>query len=373
MNEVIQVKLEELEVGVRKELPFGSFVEKKIVTDKYGSNINIVMISNGLLLFSVILERGMDIGEIFLGKEKITWDKNVESLLHPDHVDLREDGGWDKGFYAAVAAIGPEIFGTPDEVRTVHGTGSYSKTTLESVRIIWDEEQIYIEGTVPIKGYHAEPIYEKNIKILTRYQSSLLVRKDGTRNLTGERQPLDDGYHIQLAGEFASRGGRYVLPTSLDNMLLRDSAPIEKNPFEIYDFHSKLNPIRCYQYVPEKVNRLEEWNELRQYSDFINESGNITAEMIINSEETKASFVIRPLRSFPRSLIAKRAIMEPMYALEPCKTRPNSLRQKAIDGELTYLEPYGQADSWIMLGVSKDDASVLFLKNRIEAAARKEL
>lgn len=370
MNEEIIVRFEELELGVRKELPSGSFVEKKLFTDRYGRHINIVMISNGLLIFSVLLERGMDIGEIFLGEEKITWNKKEESLLHPDNVNLHDDGGWDKGFYAAVAALGPEIFGTPDEIRTVHGTGSYSKTILKSVRIIWDKEQICIEGTVPIKGYNTEPIYEKNIRILTCYNSTLLIRKDCTRNLTGERQPLDDGYHIQLAGEFVSQGGSYVLPVSKDKLLLRDSAPIEKNPFEIYEFKTKLDPIRCYQYVPETVSGLEEVIELKGYSDLMKASGNITAEMIVNSEEEEAAFVIRPLSSFSRSLIAKRAIMEPMYALEPCKTRPNSLRQKAIDGELIYLEPHGQADSWIVLGVSKDASSILLMKRLIEAAAK---
>ncbi|MDF2845073.1 MAG: hypothetical protein K0R00_3499 [Herbinix sp.] len=370
MREEILLKLEELEIDVPKILPFGSFVERKLFVDRYGSHINILMVSNGLLTFSVLLERGMDIGEIYLGKEKISWDMSDEALLHPDNVNLQEAGGWEKGFYAAVAALGPEVFGTPDEIRTIHGTGSYSKTALESVRIIWDGEQICIEGTVPIKGYQLESVYEKLIRIFTSFNSMLLMRKDSTKNLTGEHQPLDDGYHIQLNGEFISKGGRYVLPTSLERMLLRDSAPKEKNPFEIYDYNSKLDPIRCYQYIPETVKGLEEVIELRSCSDLMKESGNITAEMILNSEEEEAGFVIRPLSSFPRSLIAKRAITEPMYALEPCRTRPNSLRQKTIDGELIHLEPYGKDESWIVIGVLKDTPSISFMKRQIEAASK---
>jgi hypothetical protein len=365
------IRFEELEAGIRMDLPFNSFIEKKIFRDRYGSSINILIISNGLLTFTVLLERGMDIGEIFRGKEKISWNRSEEYLLHPDNVNLNQDnnGGWDKGFYAAVAAIGPEIFGTPDEVRTAHGTGSYSKTVLEFISISWDKEQICIEGIVPIKGYSAEQIYEKNIKIITRYNSSLILRKDATRNLTGERQPLDDGYHIQLAGEFISRGGKYVLPVAQDKMLLRDSAPKENNPFEIYKFSSNLDPIRCYQYVPEPVSRLEEVNELAGYLDCLQKNGKITAEMIVNSEKDEATFVIRPLKSFPRSLIAKRAITEPMYALEPCRTRPNSMRQKTIDGEVVYLEPYGQSDSWIILGATWNTPSILLLESLIDTAS----
>ncbi|EMS70227.1 DUF4432 family protein [Ruminiclostridium cellobioparum] len=360
----------ELAAGARRELPHGGFMEKRIFKDRYGSSINILRISNGLLTFTAISERGMDMGEIFLGEEKITWDRGEEYLLHPDNVNLCENGGWEKGFYAAVAALGPEIFGTPDEVRTVHGTGSYSRTILESISISWDREQICLKGIVPIKGYRAEPVYEKNIKIFTRYNSSLLVRKDSTRNLTGERQPLDDGFHIQPAGGFVSKGGRYILPVAVDKMLLRDSAPKEENPLEIYGFSLPLDPIRCYQYVPEPVNCLKKVKELNGYLDLIEESGKITAEMIVNAQKDKAAFVIRPLGSFPRSLIAKRADETPMYALEPCRTRPNSLRQKAIDGELAYLEPYEQADSWIIIGAASNISSILLLEDLIEAAGR---
>lgn len=360
----------QLEIGARVELPFGSFIEKKIFKDTYGSVIHLVVVSNGLLSFSVIPERGMDIGEIYLDNEKISWDRSEAYLLHPDNVTLQEYGGWEKGFYAAVAALGPENFGTPDEIRTVHGTGSYSKAELESIRISWDEEGIYIEGDVPIKGYSATLSYKKNIKVHLKYNSSVIVRTDTTWNMTEERQPLDDGYHIQLAGKFMSNGGNYVLPVLKEKMLLRDSAPTEKNPFEIYDFNWKLAPIRCYQYVPETVYGLEEVIELAGCSDLIKDSEKITAEMLVDSERTAAAFVIRPLKSFPRSLIAKRAITEPMYALEPCKTRPNSLYQKAIDGELTYLEPNDKEISWIIMGALKDKPSILLMENIIKAASK---
>lgn len=366
------IPFEELEPDLRMSLFDGGFIKKTIFKDKYGSSINILFISNGLLAFTVLLERGMDIGEIFLGQEKVTWDRSKEYLLHPDNVDLYENNnsGWETGFYAAVAAIGPEIFGTPDEVRTVHGTGSYSKTALESVNILWDNEQICVEGIVPIKGYMDKPVYEKRIGIITRWGSSTLVRKDSTKNLTEKRQPLDDGYHIQLAGEFVSKGGAYIVPAAQDKMLLRDSAPIEKDPFEIYEFGLKLDPIRCYQYIPEPVSNLGEVRELTGYSGLLYESGKITAEMIVNAKKDRAAFVIRPLESFPRSLIAKRSIKEPMYALEPCRTRPNSLRQKTIDGEIVYLEPHGWADSWVIVGTVRDTSSIDLMKSLIYKAGR---
>lgn len=267
-NERITVlTLTRMQPGIPQALPEGGFVTLTLVTDCFGSQLNLLTISNGRLVFTVILERGMDIGEIRLDSEKISWERDERHLLHPEHVDLsdNEHSGWDSGFYAAVAAIGPEIFGTPDQVRTVHGTGSYSPALPESVRLIWDERQICLEGNVPVRGYGASPVYEKTIRIVTNYRAAALFREDTVRNLTDTAQPVDDGYHIQLAGAFISGGGSYVLPVSSSKMLLRDSAPPEKDPFAIYDSRIRLDPIRCYQYVPEPVEGLAVLPQVRDY------------------------------------------------------------------------------------------------------------
>ena len=97
----------------------------KELKDKYGSLLHEEEVDNGLLSFTVIPERGMDVGEICFKGKRISWDKGREYLIHPENVDLRKEG-WDKGFYCAISSVGPEVFGTPDEVRTPHGTGAYS-------------------------------------------------------------------------------------------------------------------------------------------------------------------------------------------------------------------------------------------------------
>lgn len=206
---ISELTLEQLQPGTPQVLPGGGLVTLTLVTDSFGSHIHLLTISNGRLVFTVILERGMDIGEICLDAEKISWEREERYLLHPDHVDLsdNEHSGWDSGFYAAVAAIGPEIFGTPDEVRTVHGTGSYSPALPESVRLTWDEQQICLEGNVPVRGYGPLPVYAKTVRIITRYGAANLFREDTVRNLTEVAQPVDDGYHIQLAGAYMTGGG----------------------------------------------------------------------------------------------------------------------------------------------------------------------
>lgn len=364
--------LSQMQPEVPYLLPAGGFVTLKLFTDRFGSHLHLFTISNGRLVFNIILERGMDIGEVWLGSEKFSWERDTRYLLHADNVDLsdNEHSGWDAGFYAAVAAIGPEIFGTPDEVRTVHGTGSYSPGDTESIRLVWDERSICLEGIVPVRGYGIQPVYEKTIRILTHYGATTLFREDTVLNLTDTAQPVDDGYHIQPAGPFLSCGGSYVLPVSPEKMLLRDSAPPEENPLAVYDSGTKLDPIRCYQYVPEPVDGLAALPQVREYFADASAGEALTAEMLVNAGKDAAAYVIRSLACYPRSLIAKRAIRDNMYALEPCKTRPNSMKQKTIDGETVYIGPHDQCTGWIILGATRDIQEIRSLTHMIRSAEK---
>ncbi|WP_081972174.1 DUF4432 family protein [Paenibacillus borealis] len=369
---ISELTLAQLQPDIPQKLPEGGFVTLTVVTDRFGSQMHLLTISNGRLVFTVILERGMDIGEIWLDAEKISWERDGQYLLHPDHVDLtdNEHSGWDSGFYAAVAAIGPEIFGTPDEVRTVHGTGSYSPALPESVRLTWDEQQICLEGNVPVRGYSTLPVYDKTIRIVTRYGAATLFREDTVRNLTDAAQPVDDGYHIQLAGAYMSGGGSYILPVSPGKMLLRDAAPPEGDPLTVYDSGTRLDPIRCYQYIPGPVEGLADLPQVRGYQAAAADDQELTAEMLVNAGQDTAAYVIRSLQCYPRSLIAKRAISDFMYALEPCKTRPNSLEQKTIDGEVVSIGPRGQSTGWIIIGASRDPQEITTLAHMIRSAAK---
>ncbi|MDF2586990.1 MAG: hypothetical protein K0S41_831 [Anaerocolumna sp.] len=330
------------------------------IIDKYGRKLHVVTIDNGCMSFTVLPERGMDIGDIYINGEKVSWETPEGELLHPDSVDLKEQGAWDKGFVASVSTIGPEIFGTPDEIRTVHGTGAYSTVDLSTFCVNESKDEIEVLGNVTIRGYEKNPVYKKEIRIVTKRNSTFLTRFERTINLTDDRQHIDDGFHIQPAGAFVSKGGRYVIPVKSEHMLLRDSAPAEEDPLKIYDYSMPLDPIRCYQYVPEEVRGLEMLP--------LPNTHHVTAEMLVDDRWTMAAVLVRPLGVFPRSLIAKRAKGKPMYAIEPCKTRPNSIKQKSIDGELMYLNPHESMDSWITLGYLMDQKEIKEVAQRIEEA-----
>ena len=86
--------------NTKTNLPNGAFAYKEEINDPFGKEINQVIVSNGALRFSVILERGMNIGELYLKEQKVSWDRERKFLLHPANVDLAKNNGtgWMDGF-----------------------------------------------------------------------------------------------------------------------------------------------------------------------------------------------------------------------------------------------------------------------------------
>jgi hypothetical protein len=350
------------------EFSTGGSVSVSSVQDRNGFTLHVVEIRNGRLTFTVIPERGLDLGDIYLAGHKMSWDRSGHHLLHPDGVRLQDGGGtgWLEGFYGCVASIGPELFGTPGEGYTLHGTGSYSPTRMETVTIEAGDDGLALEGLVTVRGYGDNPVFEKRIRVFTRWRSASLLREETTKNLSEQAVTLDDGYHVQLSGPFLQDGGRYVLPIGVDAMLLRDSAPPEADPLLIPPLSSGPEPIRCYQYMPGAVRGLEHMPDIGDYLPHWNSGKGIAAEMVVSADHAAAGFVIRPLSCFPRSLIAKEiASGGYMFALEPCRTRPNRMSQKHTDGEAFILGP-GQAETTqCLIGVSRDRALIRSLEQRI--------
>lgn len=352
-------------------LPNNGHIRTKSITDRNGSLLTIIEISNGSLLFTVIPERGMDIGELYLGSQKMSWERNEHYLMHPSHVNLHASNGtgWMNGFYGAVAAIGPELFGTPGEGFTLHGSGSYSASLPESIQVTWDDHSIIIEGLVSVKDRDDNLLFEKFIQIRTEWGSPLLLREEKVTNGSSEVQVLDDGYHIQLSGAFMHQGGRYVLPVQQHELLIRDSAIGENDPFHIPPIEDGPYPMRCYQYVPRKIERLLSLDKIAPHISRLNVSRGLTCEMIVNSDYTYAGYVIRPLVDFPRSLIAKQIDDSFMFAIEPCRTRPNRMSQKITDGEALYIQVGETVSSSCIIGFSNTTAEIQHLESLILSAA----
>ncbi|MNX57981.1 hypothetical protein D3C86_888090 [compost metagenome] len=148
-------------------------------------------------------------------------------------------------------------------------------------------------------------------------------------------------------------------------MFLRDHAPGELDPLLIPALDSGAHSIRCYEYVPDPVRGLDQIEDIRDYLPMLNQTKGITAEMIVNRDSSGAGYLIRPLTCFPRSLIAKEISDSFMFALEPCRTRPNVMSQKIHDGEAFFLEPGTSSLTQCLIGVSRDTAAIRHIEQTI--------
>lgn len=359
--------LSELNDGESIPLPAGGSIEKRLFSNGDGGKITVLAVNNGLLEMTILPERGMENGEIRCNGELMSWERDDRYLLHPEQVDLqaRNGTGWLDGFYSGVASIGPELFGTPGEGYTLHGTSSYSSADPASVAIEWDEHGIRIEGRVVCCGYASQPIFVKTVYVYMRWNASVFLKEETTVNISDQVQTLDDGHHIQLSGSYLHEGGRYVLPVAVRHMLLRDSASQEEDPLLIPPLSTGDLDLRCYQYVPEPVTGLGGIKAIEPYMEAMRNGVGITAEMIVNGASDGAAFVVRPLDCFPRSLIAKEMRESFLFSFEPCRTRPNRMSQKHADGEAFLLNPGASAVTKCLIGVSRDKAVIKDLEEAI--------
>jgi hypothetical protein len=366
VNNTVIIKLTDVREDEIISLPNGGTLGFSVVSDPKGFEMSVIRIHNGLLTFTVLPERGMEIGGVLYKEETMSWERSSAFLRHPEHVSLQEGNGtgWLEGFYSAMATIGPELFGTPGEGYTLHGTSSYSPAQLETVVVGYGEDGIWVAGEVVCKGYGNKPVFVKQIRIYTAWNTSLLLREEKTVNVSVEAQTLDDGYHIQMSGPYLHGGGRYILPVDPRSLLLRDGASPEDDPLRIPARDEGPQPIRCYQYVPETVHGLEQIEELKTYIGRLS-SGYLTAEMMADNDNNTAAFVIRSLEHFPRSLIAKEIGESFMFSFEPCRTRPNRMSQKHNDGEAFILEPGSSAYTQCIIGVTKSTGTIETLEKCI--------
>ncbi|MGG1516576.1 DUF4432 family protein [Paenibacillus oryzisoli] len=366
MENTVTIHVSDLREQEIRHLPQGGSVKKWSISDAVHAELPVIQIHNGYLAFTVLPARGMEIGEIRNEEELMSWERSSTFLQHPEHVSLqeRQGTGWLNGFYSAVATIGPELFGTPGEGLTLHGTSSYSPARSDTIRITYGTEGIWIEGEVVCAGYGDKPLFVKQIRIFTAWHTSLLLREEFTENISSEVQTLDDGYHIQLSGSYLYGGGRYVLPAKRESLLIRDGAPREDDPLRIPSRDEGPQPIRCYQYVPEPVCGLVHIDELGAYIGKL-QSRELTAEMMVDHGNHAAGFIIRPLSSYPRSLIAKEIGESFMFSFEPCRTRPNRMSQKHIDGEAFILLPGAGAFTQCIIGVTKKVSTIEALEKCI--------
>jgi Domain of unknown function (DUF4432) len=83
--------------------------------------VEVVVVDNGKLQFTVIPTRGMGVLSVTMGDVRLGWASPVKEVVHPRHINLQSRGGlgWLEGFNEWMVRCGLESNGHPgtDDVK----------------------------------------------------------------------------------------------------------------------------------------------------------------------------------------------------------------------------------------------------------------
>jgi hypothetical protein len=239
-------------MGSGQDLPWS--VKKHRLRGGRRDGVDLIVVDNGALRFSVVPTRGMGLWKGWYDGNRLGWDSPItDGPVHPSLVNLAAAGGlgWLDGFDELLARCGLENNGSPFEVKTKKADGSESNTTYglhgkianipaSYVAVHVDTEpphEIVIEGHVEESRLFG-PQVRMVTKIATVPGSNSLVVRDEFVNLKDQPVEIQVLYHWNFGPPFLGAGARFVAPCR--SVRARDSRAEEG--MKDYDVYAAPQP-----------------------------------------------------------------------------------------------------------------------------------
>jgi Domain of unknown function (DUF4432) len=181
--------------------------------------VDLIVVDNGLLRFSIVPTRGMGLWKGWFQGNRLGWDSPVtDGPIHPALVNLTAAGGlgWLDGFDELLARCGLENNGAPFEVKTVKADGSESHTTLGLHGRIANIPASYVAVQVApeppyeiaVVGHVDETrLFGLGIRMATRISTV-----PGSNSLTIQPASMQVLYHWNFGPPFLGEKARFVAP-----------------------------------------------------------------------------------------------------------------------------------------------------------------
>jgi hypothetical protein len=213
-------------MGLAEGYPWS--VKKNRLRGGRRDGIDLIIVDNGALRFSIVPTRGMGLWNGWYDGNRLGWDSPVtDGPVHPSLVNLAAAGGlgWLDGFDELLARCGLENNGAPFEVKTVKPDGSESNTTFGLHGKIANIPASYVAvhvGTEPpheivVEGHVDESrLFGTQVRMVTRIStvpgSNRLVVRDELVNLKEQPVEVQLLYHWNFGPPFLGPGSRFVAP-----------------------------------------------------------------------------------------------------------------------------------------------------------------
>jgi hypothetical protein len=300
--------------------------------------VDVIVVDNGKLSFTVIPTRGMSVFKVSSGDITLGWNSPVKEVVHPQFINLQSRGGlgWLEGFNEWLVRCGLEWAGHPGKDEFINNTGDKAEMDLtlhgkvgnlpaSEVEVIIDREPPYrlrIRGRVDERMFYG-PKLELWTEISTASGSNMIRIEDRLTNYSAYEQEFEMIYHSNYGPPLLEEGSRLV------------AAVKEIRPFNA---HAATGLNNFSQYVAPTRGFIEQVYVITPFAD----AQHRTTVMLQNARADKAVSLNYDVEQLPYFTLWKNTTaIEEGYVtgLEPGTSSPanRSIERKA--GRVPKLRP----------------------------------
>lgn len=300
--------------------------------------VDVIVVNNGRLRFTVIPTRGMGVLRVELGDVRLGWDSPVKEVVHPAHVNLQSRGGlgWLEGFNEWMVRCGLEWAGHPGKDSFINNVGDETEMDLtlhgkianipaSEVDVVVDRDpphRIRVRGRVDERMFYG-PKLALWTEISTEPGANTFRINDSITNHSAFDQEFQIIYHANYGPPLLEEGAQFV------------GAIKQVTPFNA---HAAKAVARYRDYSAPAKGFIEQVYCLLPHAD---ETGHTTI-MLRNRSATRAVTMRFPVNELPFVTLWKNTnAREEGYVtgLEPGTGFPYTRRLERLAGRVPRLKP----------------------------------
>lgn len=191
--------------------------------------VDVIVVDNGKLKFTVVPTRGMSVLSATLGEVRLGWDSPIKEVVNPAFINFQSRGGlgWLEGFNEWLVRCGLESNGHPGTDRFVNDAGEQVEMELtlhgkignipaSEVEVVVDTappHRIRVRGRVDERGFFG-PQLEMQTEISTEPGASTFRVSDSVTNCGALPQEFQMLYHTNYGPPLLEGGSTFVAPVS---------------------------------------------------------------------------------------------------------------------------------------------------------------
>ena len=341
-------------------------VEKLAVHGGKQEGVDVVVVDNGRLKFTVVPTRGMSVLKVEMDGVRLGWDSPVKEVVHPQHVNLQSRGGlgWLEGFNEWMVRCGLEFAGHPGKDKFINNVGDEAEMDLtlhgkignipaSEVEVLIEREpphRIRVRGRVDERMFYG-PKLELWTEISTEPGATTFRIDDIVANHSAFDQEFQVIYHANYGGPLLEQGSKFV------------AAVKQVTPFNA---HAAKSVSEFAGYAGPTKGFIEQVYCLRPFAD----AGGRTMILLQNAAADRAVSMAFPVEQLPYVTLWKNTnAREEGYVtgLEPGTGFPYNRRVERQFGRVPKLGPGRSQRFTIDFAIHPDRESVERATAQIEA------